>query len=126
MPGIGPNCASRPIRFNVIEDLEHVLKTDGHRIAAFLVECVQGYGGCIAARDGYIKAARELCKKYNVLFIADEIQCGFGRTGYMMAYQREGIQPDMVVIGKALTGGVYPMGCVMGMKDVMSQLLKGE
>lgn len=91
-----------------------------------MVETIQGYGGCITAKEGYLKAAKALCQKHNILYIADEIQCGFGRTGSMMAYEQEDVKPDMLVVGKALTGGFYPMGVVMGSKDVMSQLLRGE
>lgn len=68
----------------------------------------------------------ELCRKYQVLFIADEIQTGFGRTGYMMSYKAAGIHPDMVILGKALTGGVYTMSMLLGSKEVMGQLGHGE
>ena len=91
-----------------------------------MIECIQGYAGCLVPEDGYIKAVFDLCKAYNVLFIADEIQSGFGRTGYLMAYEKENIKPDMVTIGKALTGGVYAMGMVLGSREVMEQLQPGQ
>lgn len=98
----------------------------GHEIAGVMVECVQGYAGCLPAKEEYINGVYALCKKYNSLFIADEIQSGFGRAGYLMSYQKYNVRPDMITIGKALTGGVYAMGMVLGTNEVMSQLQPGE
>lgn len=91
-----------------------------------MMEVVQGHAGCLPTDDGYVKAAYDLCQKHKALLIADEIQSGFGRTGYLMAYQKDGIHPDMVILGKALTGGVYTMGMVVGTKEVMGQMKPGE
>jgi ornithine--oxo-acid transaminase len=126
IPGVGPFIDGRNIRFSNIEDLEFVFERHGDRIAAVILECVQGYAGCLPAEQGYLKAAYTLCKKHNALFVADEIQAGFGRTGYLMSYQAAGIKPDMITLGKALTGGVYSMSMVLGCKEAMSLLQYGQ
>lgn len=76
--------------------------------------------------DGYLKQCQELCKKHNVLFIADEIQTGLGRTGKMLCTQHDNIRPDVVLLGKALSGGVYPVSAVLADKDVMMCIKPGE
>lgn len=126
VPGVGHDLAGFPVRFNQIQDIERTFEAEGSNIAAFIVECVQGYAGSLPAEPGYLKAVSDLCKRYNVLFIADEIQTGFGRTGTLMAYQHDGVKPDMVVLGKALTSGMYPMSMVVGSKAVMTQVRQGE
>ncbi|KAK4940218.1 hypothetical protein LTR10_019647 [Elasticomyces elasticus] len=126
IPGVGPVVDGRTVRYNHIEDLEEAFRTSGHRIAGVMIECVQGYAGCVPAAEGYVKAMADLCRKNNALFIADEIQSGLGRAGYMMAYQKENVHPDMTILGKALTGGVYPMSMVLGAKEVMGLLQPGE
>ena len=126
LPGVGPTVNGRLIGFSKIEDLEYAFKVAGARIAGVIVECVQGYAGCLPTSPGYIKAAYDLCKKNNSLFVADEIQSGFGRTGYFMAYEKEGIHPDLVILGKALTGGMYSIGMVVGSRDVLGQMQPGE
>ena len=80
LPGVGPTIHGRQVRFNNLEDLEYAFNAEGDRIAAVMIECVQGYAGCIPADDEYLVAAYALCKKHKVLFVADEIQAGFGRT----------------------------------------------
>ncbi len=94
--------------------------------AAFLVEPIQGEGGVIVPPDGYLKKAYDICKKNNVLFIADEIQCGFGRSGKLFAYQYENIKPDAVIIGKALSGGFYPVSAVLSNKEVLGVFHPGD
>jgi ornithine--oxo-acid transaminase len=126
IPGVGPTVDGHTVHFNSVEDLEHVFRVSAHKMAAVMVECVQGYAGAITADDSYIRALERLCRKHNVLFIADEVQSGFGRAGYLMAYEKYNVQPDLVVIGKALTGGVYPMSMVLGRKEIMSQLRTGQ
>lgn len=106
--------------------MEKAFEAEGGKIAALIIEFVQGYGGCVPAEPGYLQAVHELCQKYQILLIADEIQTGFGRTGSFMAYQHENIKPDMVVIGKALTGGVYPMSMVVGTESIMAQIRPGQ
>lgn len=125
-PGIGTTVNGQVIRFSNIDDLQYAFEVAGDRIAGVIVECVQGYAGCLPTKPGYIKAAYDICKKNNSLFVCDEIQSGFGRTGYLMAYQNEGVHPDLVILGKALTGGMYSIGMVVGSKDVLGQMRPGE
>ena len=94
--------------------------------AAFLIEPIQGEAGIIIPPAGYMKAARELCKKNNVLFIADEIQAGLCRTGKMFACEWEDMDPDMYILGKALGGGVFPISCVLADKDVLGVFNPGS
>ncbi|MED3624544.1 ornithine--oxo-acid transaminase [Neobacillus thermocopriae] len=94
--------------------------------AAFLIEPIQGEAGIIIPPEGYLKAAYELCKENNVLFIADEIQAGLGRTGKMFACEWEGFEPDMYILGKALGGGVFPISCVVANKDILGVFNPGS
>ncbi|KAJ4188297.1 hypothetical protein NW767_011959 [Fusarium falciforme] len=122
LPNIGPNVAGFEVRFSNLDDIKKAFETSGKELAAVLIECVQGFAGCLPTEPGYLQAVQELCREHNVLLIADEIQTGFGRTGTLMAYQHDGIKPDLVVIGKALTGGLYPMSMVLGSKTIMTQI----
>lgn len=90
------------------------------------VEPIQGEGGIIIPHDGYLKKMRELCTKHNVLLVTDEIQSGLGRTGYMFAADHEKIRPDMIVMGKALSGGMLPVSAVAADKVVMDTIVPGE
>ncbi|MBE1556389.1 ornithine--oxo-acid transaminase [Sporosarcina limicola] len=94
--------------------------------AAFLIEPIQGEAGIIIPPVGFMKAARELCKKHNVLFIADEIQAGLCRTGKMFACEWEDMEPDMYILGKALGGGVFPISCVVADKEVLGVFNPGS
>jgi len=96
------------------------------RTAAFLVEPIQGEAGVILPPDGYLRAARDLCTAHNVLFIADEVQTGFGRTGRRFACEHEHVRPDLMALGKALGGGVYPVSAVVGRRDVLGLFQPGE
>ena len=87
--------------------------------AAFIVEPIQAEAGILIPPEGYLKDAKELCKKHNVLFVADEIQTGLGRTGKFFGCEHEGVKPDLVVIGKSLGGGVYPISAVLSQRDVL-------
>jgi len=93
---------------------------------AFLVEPIQGESGIIIPRAGYLKEAAAICHVNNVLFVADEIQSGLGRTGKLFAHQHEGVRPDMVIIGKALAGGFYPVSAVLGSKDILGVFHPGD
>ncbi|KAJ7305515.1 ornithine-oxo-acid aminotransferase [Mycena albidolilacea] len=133
LPGVGPTFVdpeaeggSRLIRFGEIRDLERALELHGPRVAAFLVEPVQGEAGIIVPPPTYLPAVAALCKKHNVLLICDEIQTGLGRTGKMLAIDHAGIRPDIVLLGKALSGGVYPVSAVLADKDVMLCIQPGE
>lgn len=93
---------------------------------AFLVEPIQGEGGVHVPPPGYLKAAAEICTKHDVLFIADEIQTGLGRTGALLACDHEGVRPDMVTLGKALSGGYYPVSAVLADKNVLGHFRPGD
>ncbi len=94
--------------------------------AAVMLEPIQGEGGVIVPPAGYLRQVAEICKKNNVLFIADEIQTGLGRTGKMFAVEHENVRPDMVVIGKALSGGFYPVSAVLADEDLLGLFRPGE
>ncbi|KAJ7305496.1 ornithine-oxo-acid aminotransferase [Mycena albidolilacea] len=133
LPGVGPTFVdpeaeggSRVIRFGEISDLQRALELHGPRVAAFLVEPVQGEAGIIVPPPTYLPAVAALCKKHNVLLICGEIQTGLGRTGKMLAIDHAGIRPDIVFLGKALSGGVYPVSAVLADKDVMLCIQPGE
>ena len=113
------------IDYNNIKQLEDVLKKDKN-IAGFLVEPIQGEGGVVVPDDGYLSKAKKLCEKYNVLFIADEIQTGIGRTGKLLASWHEDIIPDIVILGKALSAGFYPVSGVLTSKEIMSVMQVGS
>lgn len=126
LENVGPQWGETLIRYNNVEDLERVLEKHGDEVAAFLVEPIQGEAGIYVPDDGYLKRVHEVCKKHNVLLICDEIQTGLARTGKMLCYEWDGIKPDMVILGKALSGGMYPVSCVMSSKEVMLCIKPGE
>uniref|UniRef100_A0AC35U8R1 Ornithine aminotransferase n=1 Tax=Rhabditophanes sp. KR3021 TaxID=114890 RepID=A0AC35U8R1_9BILA len=112
------------IPFDDLNALESEFKSNSN-IAAFMVEPIQGEAGVKVPGDGYLKGVRELCTKYNVLFIADEVQTGLGRTGKMLCVDHENVRPDMVVLGKALSGGVYPVSALLAQDEVMLNIRPG-
>ena len=93
---------------------------------AFLVEPIQGEGGVVIPPQGYLRKTREICTRHNVLFIADEIQTGLGRTGKLFACEHEGVRPDVVAIGKALSGGFYPVSAVLSSREVLGVFNPGS
>jgi ornithine--oxo-acid transaminase len=95
-------------------------------VAGFLVEPIQGEAGVYVPDDGYLKAAYDLCKEKNVLFIADEVQTGLARTGKMLACDHENVRPDILILGKALSGGMYPVSAVLADDDIMLCIKPGE
>jgi ornithine--oxo-acid transaminase len=101
-------------------------KLSEEHIAGFMVEPIQGEAGVIVPPEGYLKAAADLCKKYNVLFIADEVQTGIGRTGKLLACQHEDIKPDITVLGKALSGGILPVSAVLSSHEIMLCIKPGQ
>lgn len=107
-------------------DLEALKNAITPNTAAFLIEPIQGEAGIIIPPPGFMKAARELCRENNVLFIADEIQAGLGRTGKMFACEWEDIDPDMYILGKALGGGVFPISCVVADSEVLGVFNPGS
>ena len=112
------------IPYNDTEALAEALE-DPH-VAGFLVEPIQGEAGVFVPDEGYIARAYELCKEKNVLFIADEVQTGLARTGKMLACEHEGVRPDILILGKALSGGVYPVSAVLADDDIMLCIRPGE
>lgn len=107
-------------------DLDALKNAITPNTAAFLIEPIQGEAGIIIPPEGYLKAARELCREHNVLFIADEIQAGLARTGKMFACEWEEVEPDMYILGKALGGGVFPISCVVADRDVLGVFNPGS
>jgi len=107
-------------------DIEALAGAINKNTAAFMIEPIQGESGVVVPREGFLKEAAELCKENNVLFVADEIQAGLGRTGKMFAFEHEGIKPDMVIIGKALSGGMYPVSAVVASAEVMNVFNPGD
>ena len=108
------------IPYGDAEELENViLEIDPEKVAAFLVEPIQGEAGVNVPPEGYLKKVRELCTKYNVLMILDEIQTGFCRTGELFACDHENVKPDMLLLGKALGGGVYPVSACVTTKEIV-------
>ncbi|KAG2230491.1 ornithine-oxo-acid transaminase [Thamnidium elegans] len=126
LPLVGPLVGKTLIRYNNLQDLETVLNEVGENVAAFLVEPIQGEAGIMVPDEGYLKGAYELCKKHNVLFIADEIQTGLGRTGKMLCVDHDQVRADIVLLGKALSGGVYPVSAVLADRDIMLCIKPGE
>jgi ornithine--oxo-acid transaminase len=118
MPGFGL------VPYNDLAALETVLQDP--TVAAFMVEPIQGEAGVVIPTDGYLKGVRTLCDKYNVLFIADEIQTGLARTGTLLACDHENVRPDILILGKALSGGTIPVAAVLADDIVMLQIKPGE
>lgn len=112
------------IPYNNIDALEKELKNPN--VAGFLVEPIQGEAGVFVPDEGYLKKAFERCKKNNVLFIADEVQTGIARTGKLVACDHEGVHPDILILGKALSGGVLPVSAVLADDDIMLTIKPGE
>ena len=114
------------IPYNDPAALEKALKEHGKEVCAFIAEPIQGEAGVFVPDEGYLKKCYDICKKHNVLFIADEVQTGIARTGKMLCSQHDGIRPDIVVLGKALGGGVLPVSACLADDDVMLNIKPGE
>ena len=112
------------IPYNDLNALEKELKDPN--VAAFMVEPIQGEAGVVVPDDGYLEGVRKLCNKYNVLFIADEVQTGIGRTGKLLATDYENAKPDILILGKALSGGVFPVSAILANNDIMMCIKPGE
>lgn len=113
------------IAYNDLDALEKVLASTKN-IAGFLVEPIQGEAGVYVPTEGYLAKAKALCEKYNVLFIADEVQTGIARTGKLLAVHHENVQPDVLILGKAISGGVYPVSAVLANDDIMNVIKPGQ
>lgn len=113
------------IPYNDVDALEKALK-ENPDVAGFLVEPIQGEAGALVPDDGYLKRCYDLCRKHQVLFIADEIQTGIARTGRLLACDYEDVHPDILILGKALSGGVYPVSGVLSRREIMDVLRPGQ
>lgn len=113
------------VPYNDIDALEKLLENPSD-IAAFLIEPIQGEAGVFVPDEGFLIKAYELCKKNNVLFIADEVQTGIARTGKMLACDHEGVHPDILILGKALSGGMYPVSAVLTNDEIMNVIKPGQ
>ena len=113
------------IEYDNIEALEKVLESSKN-IAGFLVEPIQGEAGVYVPSEGYLSKAKTLCEKHNVLFIADEVQTGIARTGKLLAVHHENVQPDILILGKAISGGVYPVSAVLCNNEIMNVIKPGQ
>jgi len=127
LPYIGSMCPATkiPIRYNNIGDLRQALDHHGANTAAFIVEPIQGEAGIVVPDDNYLSEVKALCEKHNVLLICDEIQTGIARTGRLLCHEWSGIKPDLVLLGKAISGGMYPVSCVLGSREVMLTIEPG-
>jgi ornithine--oxo-acid transaminase len=114
------------IPYNDAAALERVLNEHGERIAAFLVEPIQGEAGVFVPDDGYLKTCYGLCRKHRVLFVADEVQTGIARTGRLLCCDHENVRPDVLILGKALSGGILPVSAVLADDEVMLTIRAGE
>ncbi|OYX22323.1 MAG: ornithine--oxo-acid transaminase [Flavobacteriales bacterium 32-35-8] len=112
------------IDYNDLNALETALKSNSN-VSGFLVEPIQGEAGVYVPDEGYLAKAKALCEQYNVLFIADEIQTGIGRTGKLLAVDHEGVKPDILILGKALSGGMYPVSAALANNEIMKVMTPG-
>lgn len=123
--GFGPYMTGYElVDYNDLKALENAIKDPN--TAAFMVEPIQGEAGVVVPDHGYLKGVRELCSKYNVLFIADEVQTGLARTGKLLACDHEDVKPDILVLGKALSGGILPVSAVLANNEIMLTIKPGE
>jgi ornithine--oxo-acid transaminase len=131
LEGVGPTYiakdgTTKTIRYNSIPDLREALAAHGPNTAAFLVEPIQGEAGIVVPDDGYLREAYALCEEHKVLFIADEIQTGLCRTGKMLCSDWDQVKPDILLLGKALSGGMYPVSAVLANEDILGCIKPGE
>lgn len=127
VPNIGCYCpvTKKPIPFNDVDAVRAAFQAHGKHIAGFLVEPIQGEAGIVVPDENYLKEIRKLCDEHKVLLICDEIQTGIARTGKLLCHEWAGIKPDLVLLGKAISGGMYPVSCVLGREDVMLTIEPG-
>lgn len=114
------------IPYNDTEALAAVLNEHGPRVAGFLVEPIQGEAGVYVPDEGFLSKSAQLCREHNVLFIADEVQTGVARTGRLLAVQHEDVKPDILILGKALSGGMYPVSAVLSSHEIMNVIRPGQ
>lgn len=114
------------IPYNDVDALERIFNEKGDKIAGFLVEPIQGEAGVYVPDEGYLTACSHLCKQHEILFIADEVQTGIARTGKLLCCDHENIRPDIVILGKAISGGVLPVSAVLADDDIMMTIKPGQ
>jgi ornithine--oxo-acid transaminase len=125
--GFGPFTPGFPlVLFNDINAIKDLFEREGKTIAGIMLEPIQGERGVIIPEHGYLKQVRELCTKHNILMMMDEVQTGFGRTGKLMAYDWEGVKPDILAVGKALSGGTMPVSGSFCNDEIMLCIRPGE
>lgn len=127
LPNVGSVCphSKATLEYNSIPALSAALQAHGRNTAAFIVEPIQGEAGIVVPDESYLRQVRALCDRHNVLLICDEIQTGIARTGKLLCHEWAGIKPDMVLLGKAISGGMYPVSCVLGSRDIMLTIEPG-
>jgi ornithine--oxo-acid transaminase len=128
LPNVGAVCPStkQVLQYNSVPDVEAALEAHGKDTAAIILEPIQGEAGVVVPAEDYLTKVHALCKKHNVLLICDEIQTGIGRTGRMLCSEWANIKPDLVTLGKAISGGMYPVSCVLGSKEIMLTIEPGS
>ena len=121
MPNLGNYCpqTQQHIPFNDVDAVRRAFEAHGQHVAGFLVEPIQGEAGIVVPDDNYLSEIRKLCDQYNVLLICDEIQTGIARTGKLLCSEWAEVKPDLVLLGKAISGGMYPVSCVLGREEVI-------
>jgi ornithine--oxo-acid transaminase len=127
LPNVGCVCPAtgKAVPYNDIDAVRMCFEAHGDKIAGFLVEPIQGEAGIVVPSENYLSEIRALCDKYNILLVCDEIQTGIARTGKLLCHEWSGIKPDMVLLGKAISGGMYPVSAVLARKDVMLTIEPG-
>jgi ornithine--oxo-acid transaminase len=127
LPNVSPHVGDLTVKYGNVDSLNQIFEKHHASIAAFLVEPIQGEAGIIVPPQGYLQRVRQLCTEYNILLIFDEIQTGMGRTGKMFAFEHEqNAKPDMVLVGKAVSGGMLPLSAVLGKESVMMVMQPGQ
>lgn len=124
IPNVGPYYGNEAkyIRYNHIEDIEEAFELEGAKIAAIVLESIQGEAGVYVPEEGYLKRVKELCEKFNILYIADEIQVGAGRTGTLLSCEQDNVTPDVLVVAKSIGGGVYPTSLVLSSTEILDSI----
>ena len=127
LPNLGSVCpaTNKVMHYDSVDDVRQAFEVHGPKTAAIIIEPIQGEAGIIVPADDYLRDVKTLCEKHNVLLICDEIQTGIARTGRLLCHEWSGIKPDLVTLGKAISGGMYPVSCVLGSKEVMLTIEPG-
>ena len=127
LPRLGSSCpvTQQPLPYDSIPALRSALTAHGPHVAGLILEPIQGEAGIVVPSPTYLQEVRHLCTQHNVLLICDEIQTGIARTGKLLCHEWSGIKPDLVLLGKAISGGMYPVSCVLGSRDIMLTIEPG-